>query len=1213
MVSHDLPSAQYQEAYDMSRLHNENMQDFPSTSNPAMQHSINNIHGFSADQIDSLNSPEYTFTDTQSQQYHDNSNTLFYPQNTVTNSSFLQQPDTSPFSSQSIIQGSYSPSTVQDHISPDPYTNDYSSPSQFDANHLEQSFANAQIHSPLPMSDDGQTNFLSPDFPSNGTSNTEVNHNNGSGYFTNSSTSGMNLSGISPQPSAHLRSPSLYSVEQRPSPLSLSVPLFGNTMYGDVQNTSSANGSSIDLTEPLPHMRSPVVRIENCPDIPNQDNISRSLSRLSNAHLSPTRYENDESSEEEFPNLQNESSISYAATRKADGGWFQNAERGTGGLSPVDRSALNNQDILTLDEQAELRKRSEHNARVENWLTQSTNVSEDEDGQHRPQRQKSKRRNRPRARSTNDIAAMQNLHSQPENYGGYLAVPQPGPGVVVNETSEFGDEEDIVSIYSDISSEPSSPVADVPTRIAEHAVASRSVEDENLKTPTVPQRQPWIDVDSPYSSNIALPYQTANAALMAFYARTKAFDEVSLATTLDTTGSRRRSMSELGSLWSQKGISRKITSSDIDGPSKEKKGISGLFSNMTGRIPSRSNSKKRKSNPNSDNATSMGASTVQPNSQSGQRRMSSLINRPRTPKLNTDLPIVGMESRSPIAAVKSATISRLRNRSKSDSGRNKNLGIADLWGQHGGPPVGSLATPAQPFGESQVSSPNVRRTGNDSDDEDEDHPSMDLSVRTDMNVIPTYHGFQRQIEILNPHIDNRILDRLVKEQVSRYQRLIDARKDHQKNANEAKCASRHLCAAHGGQAEPITVRPGAKGPRNLPVFQIVPPGTPLENSELLGDAQAATFRQGVPQPPVKTLPARFECPYCFQAKDFKKPSDWTKHIHEDVQPFTCTFPECTDAKSFKRKADWVRHESERHRHLEMWTCMFEECPHVCYRRDNFVQHLVREHKIPEPKIRTGRHGGARAPAWSPNTPIDFGYANGPKYFTSDEEVNNFVHDYVESCRSDSDKEPSSEPCRFCGNICKSWKQLTVHLAKHMEQIAMPIIPLVEQHPAARDASRSFIQHQMRQMPSGIMTGHPSIPVNIPSGPFIYDEPSEMENTPSIAISGPPIQYTFPPTNFGSGQMLDVDTAYAANMGTSYPPAMITSRSRGSSFNEGYAPQRMDTTYPPLNMMSNGYTVDQNPGMILLNMDHNNQQGQYGQSNQPNQQQFFTTMGHFNGT
>lgn len=57
---------------------------------------------------------------------------------------------------------------------------------------------------------------------------------------------------------------------------------------------------------------------------------------------------------------------------------------------------------------------------------------------------------------------------------------------------------------------------------------------------------------------------------------------------------------------------------------------------------------------------------------------------------------------------------------------------------------------------------------------------------------------------------------------------------------------------------------------------------------------------------------------------------------------------------------------------------------------------------------------------------------------------------VARCRRDTTKQPKDEPCRFCGNICTSWKKLTVHLAKHMEQISMPILPLVDQEQISAD-------------------------------------------------------------------------------------------------------------------------------------------------------------------
>ncbi len=171
-------------------------------------------------------------------------------------------------------------------------------------------------------------------------------------------------------------------------------------------------------------------------------------------------------------------------------------------------------------------------------------------------------------------------------------------------------------------------------------------------------------------------------------------------------------------------------------------------------------------------------------------------------------------------------------------------------------------------------------------------------------------------------------------------------------------------------------------------------------------------------PPTRNLPAEFECQLCFKAKKFQKPSDWTKHVHEDVQPFTCTYDKCKEPKSFKRKADWVRHENERHRHLEWWICQVDDCRHPCYRKDNFLQHLVREHKLPEPKQKTKaaiKKARLTEPAWI----------------------------MLEQCHHETQNRPQDEPCKFCGKTFPTWKKLTVHLAKHMEHISLPILGLVE--------------------------------------------------------------------------------------------------------------------------------------------------------------------------
>jgi hypothetical protein len=90
---------------------------------------------------------------------------------------------------------------------------------------------------------------------------------------------------------------------------------------------------------------------------------------------------------------------------------------------------------------------------------------------------------------------------------------------------------------------------------------------------------------------------------------------------------------------------------------------------------------------------------------------------------------------------------------------------------------------------------------------------------------------------------------------------------------------------------------------------------------------------------------------------------------------------------------------------------------VCYRRDNFLQHLVREHKFAEPKQKTKaamKKAGNLEPTWQK----------------------------VEQCHVETTKQPKEEPCRFCGRVFPTWKKLTVHLAKHMEQMSLPVLRLV---------------------------------------------------------------------------------------------------------------------------------------------------------------------------
>lgn len=370
--------------------------------------------------------------------------------------------------------------------------------------------------------------------------------------------------------------------------------------------------------------------------------------------------------------------------------------------------------------------------------------------------------------------------------------------------------------------------------------------------------------------------------------------------------------------------------------------------------------------------------------------------------------------------------------------------LVEMWKGFGGPPVASLNPAAA------AAAANAYASADNDEDEDDDDDNLDegdMKFEANLidNVEANFAGFQSHVLMLNPQLDDQqnsyLVDRIAQHQVVRYKTLLNLKVKHLNLGANCPCAS--LCMALGGQANILDQKGDGKGMEQLANQYIDDDdtGTPTD-----GAINQDSFPPDIPLPPAQSLPAEFECQLCYSKKKFQKPSDWTKHVHEDVQPFTCTWERCRDAKSFKRKADWVRHENEGHRQLEWWTCDVDECRHTCYRRDNFLQHLVREHKFPEPKVKTKaaiKKATTMDPTWQ----------------------------RVEKCHEVTAKQPQQEPCRFCGKTFLTWKKLTVHLAKHMEQISLPVLRLVEAK--AKEISADTIISPVRDPPP-----RPSIPVTM---------------------------------------------------------------------------------------------------------------------------------------
>lgn len=491
-----------------------------------------------------------------------------------------------------------------------------------------------------------------------------------------------------------------------------------------------------------------------------------------------------------------------------------------------------------------------------------------------------------------------------------------------------------------------------------------------------------------------------------------------------------------------------------------------------------------------------------------------------------------------------------RNRLRSKS---ENLSLTELWKRDGGPPVAIVNT--------KVNVPEAAPAGGvDEDEEDDDDLNEDMDVKSEPtksvdDITPTFAGFQQHILKLNPGLNtsnNYLVDRIAHQQVIRYKLLLGLRVKHLQATAVRNCSAGSLCVALGGSAKIWDPKGDQRGVDPVSARYDGSDGdmTPLE-----GAINPDSFPQDIPMPPTAQLPAEFECQLCFVGKKFEKPSDWTKHVHEDVQPFTCTWDRCKDPKMFKRKADWVRHENEGHRHLEWWTCDVEDCRHKCFRRDNFLHHLVREHKFPEPLHKTKaaiKRAGGIDPTWRK----------------------------VDECHQDTHELPEREPCRFCGKTFQSWKKLTVHLAKHMEHISLPVLELVAKKELDEDTVISPVQDPPpRTFPAAFSI---SPDQQLPYGgtsPALHQGPMAYHGLPQQQRGMYPLA-PMPRQDFSTGGFFNSGFAQPHPLSGMAPsPATTTHHPHPHTF-QGIGPQ---TAMPNLPVTSAPYMLSQAPPQTVSYM------------------------------
>ncbi|KAI9886283.1 MAG: oligosaccharyl transferase stt3 subunit [Watsoniomyces obsoletus] len=830
-----------------------------------------------------------------------------------------------------------------------------------------------------------------------------------------------------------------------------------------------------------PYATSPTIKIESESPfaIPMRPGASNQGSRKRNqpdqpspTHLSPPIDAFGPPPTQDFGGARWSLPAAPAAMRADDGSWLPSATTGQAGMGPDQRESLQDVEVPTLKEMEQERELKEKNADVELWIVESATPSIAGDlAIHTPPaaaRRPPASGGRARAHTTG---------------GGFFPAPDPlrldvggsgiddtgipGPGVLVYEPSDDGlgyassigdgSESPPASLHSDAEEEVTFPIAESP-----------AVADVELGPRGFVPAHPWMDAPSTRGGlDTQFQPSNSNAAIMRFNRRA---ENLETASRMATWGTRRMSDSEVEKFVQnvkRLSIGRdkdKHKDKDKNKPKADKKTfaeVKRMLSKKAAHTLKRKGSEKSPSEPEEEGLVDQARADSLPTVVLSRQ----ISNSSRPGKTNAGTAFAVALASQAAAVGSSVSLNTtapspptpweqaknvLRSRSRSDVSRKTDINqqdpstLAGMMYQHGGPPVTTLGGPPSPR-EKQAARFDPVRHEEDDDHDDDDEAMEDEGVQMDLGVRPgpveaTLEGFRDHVRQLNPRLVDYLVERISQEQMRRFKKLTDLRNKHAATVRRGQCLAGKFCFQLGGDATLLPIKASARetGAMTGTGFQVA--GAPWPGPDAShevrreGAVTSAQFPPGVPRPPVSRLPAEFECPLCFRVKKLQKPSDWTKHVHEDIQPFTCTFPHCAEPKSFKRKADWVRHENERHRQLEWWTCNLPDCSHTCFRRDNFVQHLVREHKKPEPRFKN-----CKAPSGSP---AGQGVRASVSRDLSPSEMDQ-VGRLVRECRHETKKSPREEPCKFCGNILGSWKKLTVHLARHLQQISLPVLQLLE--------------------------------------------------------------------------------------------------------------------------------------------------------------------------
>ncbi|RPB25170.1 hypothetical protein L211DRAFT_822583 [Terfezia boudieri ATCC MYA-4762] len=200
-----------------------------------------------------------------------------------------------------------------------------------------------------------------------------------------------------------------------------------------------------------------------------------------------------------------------------------------------------------------------------------------------------------------------------------------------------------------------------------------------------------------------------------------------------------------------------------------------------------------------------------------------------------------------------------------------------------------------------------------------------------------------------------------------------------------------------------------------------------------------------PQPPLESVNGNpFECPYCFQIVSIMRRTSWAKHVYSDLGSYVCTQKGCSHPP-FDSAHQWFDHELEAHR--LKWFC--GSCSSVLSSAKSFQEHIRQEHPN---LLSTSGTGELQALTDRAERPIQQILATECPLCDYDE----ILKQRRRLNGSELGVAGNSEP------ITLRLKTFRRHLGRHLEQLALFVLPMNELMEMPQDLAELQVSEKLLQ-------------------------------------------------------------------------------------------------------------------------------------------------------